>query len=125
LGHGVSAETFVLLNSARRTFQGESPSFSILVLALKKQIWNKKASIGITTIDPFQETKYFNSKANNGQFVQTSSFGLPFRSFGINFSYTFGKLTFTQSKKGVNNDDLKQGDQNGQGGGGSPTGGGR
>lgn len=128
LGKGVTAETFLILNSPRRTFQGESPSFSIIVLALRKQIFNKKASIGLTAIDPFKETKYFNSKANNGAFTQTSSFGLPFRSFGINFSYTFGKLSFnTQNKKGVNNDDLKQGDQNGQqgGAGGSPTGGGR
>jgi hypothetical protein len=41
------------------------------------------------------------------------------RSVGITFSYTFGKLNFStpDKKKGVNNDDLKQGDQGGVGGG--------
>jgi hypothetical protein len=39
---------------------------------------------------------------------------------GVTFSYSFGKLTFSnpnEKKKGVNNDDLKQGDQGGMGGG--------
>jgi hypothetical protein len=36
---------------------------------------------------------------------------------GINFSWSFGKINFNpaqaKKKKGVNNDDLKQGDQGG------------
>jgi hypothetical protein len=32
------------------------------------------------------------------------------RSYGINFSYSFGKLKFTEKKK-IKNDDQKQGDQ--------------
>ena len=93
----------------------------------KKQILKKKASIGINTIEPFNKYKHFNTDISSPGFSQRTTFAFPFRSVGLTFSYSFGKLNFSnpnQSKKGINNDDLKQGDQ-GAGGGGAPTGGGR
>ncbi|PWG78678.1 outer membrane beta-barrel family protein [Pararcticibacter amylolyticus] len=111
------AETFMILNSPRRTFQGENPSFSMWVMSFNKQFLNKKAKIGINVVDPFNENKHFRSKVNTGRLVQESDFSIPFRSVGINFSYSFGKVNFTpqpRKKRGVNNDDLKQ--DNGQGG---------
>jgi len=47
---------------------------------------------------------------------------------GLTFSYSFGKTTFSnpnEKKKGINNDDLKQGDQGVGGAGGGGGGGGR
>ncbi|MGV3706189.1 MAG: TonB-dependent receptor domain-containing protein [Arcticibacter sp.] len=114
------AETFYILNSPRRTFQGESPSFSMWQVSFSKQILNKKAKIGLNVIDPFNETKHFKSNINSPELVQVQDFGIPFRSVGINFSYTFGKTNFNpqpRKKRGVSNDDLKQdGGQTGQGG---------
>ena len=119
------AEAFTFGSSARHTIQGTTPTFSILGIGVKKQFMQKKMAIGLNAIEPFAKYKSFNSQLESPGFKQTSSFQLPFRSFGLTFSYSFGKLNFSgpQQKKGVNNDDLKQGDQ-GVGGGGAPTTGG-
>ncbi|MDB5016530.1 MAG: hypothetical protein JWQ84_1362 [Mucilaginibacter sp.] len=119
------AEAFAFGNSPRHTIQGTTPTFSIFGVGVKKQFMQKKMSIGLNAIDPFNKYKDFDSNLKSPGFSQSSQFKLPFRSFGLTFSYSFGKLNFTnpnQQKKGVNNDDLKQGDQQG-GVGGAPAGG--
>lgn len=116
--HNILMELFGFTNSARRTIQGTNPAFGIYAFGLKKQFMDKKLAIGFNTVQPFARDKHFNSNISNASFTQTSSTAFPFRSFGLTFSYNFGKLSFSnpqQQKKGVNNDDLKQGDQGGQG----------
>jgi outer membrane receptor protein involved in Fe transport len=119
LPKGFSAETFVMQNSPRRTFQGENPSFSIWTIGLKKEILNRKGSIGLNVVQPFNDRKSFTTNINNGPLTQYNEFSVPFRSVGLNFSWNFGKMNYGQQparkKKGINNDDLKQGDNNGQG----------
>jgi outer membrane receptor protein involved in Fe transport len=118
---GIIFEMFAVENSPRYTLQGSSPSFSILGAGLRKQIFKKKASIGINTLEPFNKYKHFDTNISSPGFSQSSTFAFPFRSVGLTFSYSFGKTTFSnpqQKKKGVDNDDLKQGDS------GSPAGGG-
>jgi hypothetical protein len=118
LKNGFAAESFVILNSPRRTIQGTNPSFSLYIIGVKKEFWDKKASIGLNTFSPFKEDIDFNTKINGNGISQFSNTQFPFRSFGISFSYAFGKVKFgdpndptQKKKKGVNNDDLKQGDQ--------------
>ena len=121
------AEAFVFGNSPRHTIQGTTPTFSILGIGAKKQFMQKRLAIGVNAIEPFSEYKSFNSNLSSPGFKQSSKFQMPFRSYGITFSYSFGKLNFSnpnQQKKGLN-DDLKQGDQGGMGGGGAQGGGGR
>ncbi len=115
---GITFETFLITNSPRRTFQGRNPSFNMWNLGLKKELFNKKGSVGINVIDPFNDRKNFNSEINNSSFTQRSNFSIPFRSVGVNFSWRFGSLKVSQDpKKGVNNSDLKQdGSQTGGGG---------
>lgn len=119
-------EAFGFSNSARRTIQGTSPAFGIYALGVKKQFLDKKASIGFNTVQPFAVNKAFNQNISSPGFTQSSRTQFPFQSFGITFSYSFGKITFkapnpTQKKKGVNNDDQIQGGD--QTGGGAPAGG--
>jgi outer membrane receptor protein involved in Fe transport len=124
LKSGFIAQVFAIENSPRHTIQGTNPSFSLLGAGVRKQFLKKKASLGINTLEPFNKYKDFNTKLSSPGFTQTSTFAFPFRSVGLTFSYSFGKTTFSnpqEKKKGVNNDDLKQGGDTQ----GPPSGGGR
>jgi outer membrane receptor protein involved in Fe transport len=122
LPKGFVIESFVILNSPRRTFQGENAGFNMWITGFKKEIFDKKGSLGLTIIDPFNERKNFSSQLKGANFTQSTNFSIPFRSVGVNFSWRFGKLKAgaPNKKRGVINDDLKQGDQGG--GTGSGTG---
>jgi outer membrane receptor protein involved in Fe transport len=111
--NGISAEAFMIQNSQKRTLQGTTPAFNLMVFGLKKQLWNKTASIGINMVSPFKNALQFKQETTGQGFSQSSTFNYPIRSFGITFSYNFGKMSFSDpsKKKGVNNDDLKQGEQ--------------
>jgi outer membrane receptor protein involved in Fe transport len=124
LKNGFTAESFAVLNSPRRTIQGKNPSFSLLGFGVKKDLMNKKFSVGVNAVSPFQ--KYLNlvTDVNSPNLTQKNKISYPLRSYGLTFSYNFGKISFKADnpmapKKNGLNDDLKQGDQNnGQGGGG-------
>jgi outer membrane receptor protein involved in Fe transport len=117
----LSAETFLMQNSARRTFQGTNPAFNLWVIGAKQEIMKKRGTLGLNVTQPFKDYKDFESNINSGPLTQRSSFSVPFRSFGLSFAYNFGKTNFGQQapkkKRGVTNDDLKQGETNGQAGG--------
>jgi outer membrane receptor protein involved in Fe transport len=122
-------EFFAVENSKRYTLQGSNPSFSMLGAGVRKQFMQKKMSLGINTLEPFNKYKHFDSNIASPTVIQNSTFAFPFRSVGLTFSYSFGKMNFStpnpmEKKKGVNNDDLKQGD-GGIGGGAGGAGGGR
>ncbi|NCD70965.1 TonB-dependent receptor domain-containing protein [Mucilaginibacter agri] len=121
LNKTLSAETFLIQNSARRTFQGTNPSFNLWVIGVKQDVWKKRGTIGLNITQPLNDYKDFTSNINSGPLMQTSKFSVPFRSFGVSFAYNFGKMNYgpqmPKKKRGVDNDDLKQGDNNnGQGG---------
>ncbi|MHB8208459.1 TonB-dependent receptor domain-containing protein, partial [Mucilaginibacter sp.] len=119
----IVGQVFAIENSPRRTIQGTNPSFSLLGFGVRKQFDNKKASIGINVLQPFNKYKYFDQNISSPGLVQTSSTAFPFRSVGLTFSYSFGKMTFSnpKPKHGNNSDDEKQDDQ---GMGGAPAAGG-
>ncbi|GAB3937687.1 TonB-dependent receptor domain-containing protein [Mucilaginibacter myungsuensis] len=121
LPKGFVAETFAILNSPTRSIQGRNPSFGFIGFGVRKEILNKKASIGLNTLSPFKENIDFNQRIASRNLVQTSNTAFPFRSVGVTFSYNFGKVTFKQDnpmapKKTGLNDDLKSGGDQGAGG---------
>ncbi|MFB9842584.1 TonB-dependent receptor domain-containing protein [Mucilaginibacter ginsenosidivorans] len=120
------AEMFGFGGSSRRTIQGTNPAFAMYGIGVRKQLMQKKMSVGINVVQPFANDKHFDSKISSPGFTQTSTNVVPFRSFGVTFSYSFGKMTFSQPRKqGIQNDDLKQGDSNQQQGAGGAGGGNR
>jgi Outer membrane protein beta-barrel family len=90
----------------------------LLGFGVRKQFDNKKASIGVNVLQPFNKYKYFDQNINSPGLTQTSSTAFPFRSVGLTFSYSFGKITFSnpKPKNGNNPDEEKQDDQGGPGG---------
>ncbi|WP_294297590.1 TonB-dependent receptor [uncultured Chryseobacterium sp.] len=84
-------EAFGNYNSAARNIQGKNPQSISYSIAARKEFWDKKASIGITTTNPFN--KYINqvTTVNTSDYSSYSVRQLPLRSFGISFSYKFGK----------------------------------
>jgi len=101
-------------NSSQRTIQGNRPVFAFYNLAVRKQFWNKKASIGLTTTDPFANYLRQKSTTSGANFTQTSIREIPFRSFGIILSYRFGKMEFKKEKnKDDNNNDIPGNDNGG------------
>ncbi len=105
-------DMFGFFRGRRQTIQGFNPSFSIFSMGVRKNIWEKRGSIGIRIVEPFFENKSFISEIRGSNYYQNSERQIPFRSFGINFSYKFGKLDFRQKRRGskINNQDVKQGD---------------
>lgn len=90
----LSAEVFGNYNSPRVSLQGTNASFLFYTMALRKQLFNKKASIGLSATDPFN--KYINQSSTiyqtgNRQYTLRQ---VPYRSFGITLSYKFGNLKF-------------------------------
>lgn len=118
--NGLKFEAFGFYKAPQLTTQGEIPSFSIFSLGAKKDILNKKGTIGIRAVEPFSKWKGFGTEQSTPNFTLNSNYEVLFRSFGLNFSYRFGQLDFKQRerKTRIKNSDLKQGDGGGGQGGG-------
>lgn len=84
-------EAFGNFNSPAKNIQGKNPQSITYSIAARKQFWNKKASIGITTTNPFNKYIKQATTVETGDYISYSVRYLPLRSFGISFSYKFGK----------------------------------
>ena len=115
------ADYFGIFSAPRYTLQGKNPSFSMIGIGMRKDFKNKM-SLGIRIIEPFEEFKNFDTEIEGDGFTQTSRFAIPFRSFGISFSYKFGKVDFKERRSKIKNTDQKQG-EGGAGQGGQQQGG--
>ena len=94
------AECYGNFRSAQTEIQGTFPSFSSYSIAIRKLFWDKNGSLAFTTNNPF--TPYVDQPTNiTGQnFILKSDRKLPYQSFGLAFTYKFGKLEFKDSKQG-------------------------
>lgn len=111
LKNGWIAESFLFFDAPERTFQGYYASFNMWNIGVKKEICKKKGTLGFTMVDPFQDVKNLGSYAKTDLYEQHGNFAIPFRSFGINFSWKFGKNNSNQEKydSNIKNDDQKSG----------------
>lgn len=85
-------------NSARLNVQGRMPSMTTYNFALRKRFFHDKASFAFTATNPFN--KYIDQKTTLAgvDFTSYSLRQLPYRSFGINITYKFGKLEFKKER---------------------------
>jgi len=98
------SSTFILeffgnFNSARNEIQGRYPSFTSYNFAARKQFWNKKASIAFTTTNPFSFYVNQATAVTGSNFTLNSLRRVPYQSFGLNFTWKFGKLEFKKDKE--------------------------
>jgi ferric enterobactin receptor len=105
----LAAEFFINYRSSQKTIQGTNPGFVFYNFAVRKQFWKRKASIGITAANPFNNYVDVRSTTYGANFNETSLREIPLRSFGISLMYKFGKMEFKKEKP-ANPDD--QGDEN-------------
>jgi ferric enterobactin receptor len=92
-------EVFGNFNSPRINVQGIMPAFTTYNFALRKQFFHNKMSLAFTTTNPFN--KYVNQKTETTgvNFTSYSLKQMPYRSFGLNFTWKFGKLEFKRQKE--------------------------
>ena len=112
IGDYWKAECWGFFRSPNQTIQGSSTSFSMMSFGVKKEFKNKRGSLGIRIIEPFKDKKIFITDITGQNFTQISERILTFRSVGISFKYTFGKLNFKSSSKksSIKNDDVTEGE---------------
>lgn len=84
-------EAFGMFRSARHEVQGTYPSFYYYTVAFKRVLFDKKGSIGISLANFFTGRLHQIENITGQSFAYQSERQIPFRSFGINFSYKFGK----------------------------------
>jgi ferric enterobactin receptor len=103
-GHNFIAEVFGNYRSSQRNIQGTSPGFGFYNLAVRKQFFNKNASIGLTAANPFNHYVSQTATTTGANFTQVSTREIPLQSFGISLNYKFGKLEFKKDKEKDNQD---------------------
>ncbi|MEI8097762.1 MAG: TonB-dependent receptor [Sediminibacterium sp.] len=84
------------------TWQGKQPSMFSYTFAARKQLFNSKGSIGLVMVNCF--SKYLDQKTliQTKNLITNSYRDIPYRSFGISFTYKFGKLKFGKTKESDN-----------------------
>jgi outer membrane receptor protein involved in Fe transport len=92
-------ESFLYYSSAANNIQGKIPQFFIYNFALRKMFWDKKASLGLTLTNPFSKYVKQVTTISTGNSISENIREIPFRSFGISFTYKFGKLDFSKKRE--------------------------
>jgi ferric enterobactin receptor len=95
-------------SSPTLNIQGSQSSWWMYNMGIDKELWNKKATLGLRVVAPFHKTRVMENIAEGPDFYQISSNSFLFRSIGLSFSYQFGKLNFKERKTKISNDDLKR-----------------
>lgn len=95
----MSIEMFGNFNSPRISAQGKMPSFTTYNFAIREQFFHKKASLALTMTNPFNRYITQETELKGQNFNSFTRRELPYRSFGINFTYKFGRLDFKKDNE--------------------------
>jgi ferric enterobactin receptor len=100
-GNGLIAETFASYRSGIH-WQGTTPSFLTYTLALRQPIFGGKGSLGLVAINAFGKNLTQQSIIQGTGFTTNNRLDIPYRSFGLNFLYKFGKIKISKPKEDEN-----------------------
>jgi ferric enterobactin receptor len=92
-------ELFGFYSSAAKNIQGKSPQFFVYTFAFRKLFWDKKASFGFTATNPLSKYVRQVTTISTDSYTSRNIRQMPIRSFGINFTYKFGKLEFSKNRE--------------------------
>ncbi|MBO0950938.1 TonB-dependent receptor domain-containing protein [Fibrella forsythiae] len=121
--HGWGIQAFGFMQGNTIQLQGTQGGFGFYTLGVKKDIANKKGSIGLAAENFFANRFNIHTVLNSPQFSQVNDVYLYNRGIRLTFTYKIGKMTMEAPRKkakSVNNDDVKS---DGAGGGQAPAGG--
>ncbi len=118
-GKGWSAQGFGFVNSPTVQLQGTQGVFSFYSFGIKKDILNKKGGVTLGADNIFRQALRIESQFATDSFRQNILRNIYNRAVRITFNYNFGKMGFgdqqrSSRRKKINNDDVKQGEQNDQ-----------
>ena len=112
-------QAFGTFNGPRYSVQGYTTSFYFYNVSGRREFKNGKGGIGFGLDNFATPYIHFKSKYEGANFSNTSDNKIFFPGVRINFDYRFGTMDFgSKRKKKIRNDDLKEGENNGFGGGG-------
>ena len=86
-------------NSPRINAQGKMPAFTTYNFAFRKQLFHKKGSIAFTATNFFNKYVDQKTELTGSNFTIDNTRQLPYRSFGINITYKFGKMEFRKERE--------------------------
>jgi outer membrane receptor protein involved in Fe transport len=124
LSKGWGFQFFGFYRGRQVQLQGTQGGFGIYSLGLKKDLKNKKGSVGFGAENFFTTAFKIKGELNSPLVQRNTLTELHNMSFRVNFSYRIGKMSMDakpKRRKSISNDDLKEGD--GGGGGGADAGG--
>ncbi|HVN58109.1 MAG TPA: outer membrane beta-barrel family protein [Bacteroidales bacterium] len=97
-------EAFGNYNAPSRNIQGKVPQFFIYSFAFRKMFMHKNASFGFTATNFLSEYVRQVTTITTSNSNSTSIRQMPFRSFGISFTYKFGKIEFSKNNNREDDD---------------------
>ena len=99
--------------SPSQSLQGTRASYRRIQFGARKDIWDKRGSLGVVVAQPFSRTLAFPSEISGIGFFQSSNRAFVSRSIGVNFNWRFGQLDVKgprrQRDSKIRNDDQKSG----------------
>ena len=99
--HGLIVEAFGNYRSGIK-WQGRQAGFMTYTFALRQQLWGGKGSLGLVAVNAFGNYLVQHSTIEGVGFVTDNRLEIPYRSFGINFMYKFGRIKISKPKEEEN-----------------------
>jgi outer membrane receptor protein involved in Fe transport len=119
-------QAFAFYRGQQVQLQGYQSGFGFYTLNVRRSFADGRGGIGFGAENFFTGRINIRNEINTPLLAQNSTNVIHNLNFKVNFSYRIGKLTVDQrprNRKGVRNDDLKEGGDNGGGGVGGDAGG--